>query len=79
MAEKKLRVNAQSAAADLEKAASLAAEKLKTLVAEHEKERKALLKRAEEAEWRLKPVTEELSGLKRQIYQMTHAIFGKSS
>ena len=37
----------------------------------------ALLKRAEEAEAALKPVDEEISGLKHQIHTMTAAIFGK--
>ena len=37
----------------------------------------ALLKRAEDAEAALKPVTEELSGLKQQINNMSSAIFGK--
>ena len=36
-----------------------------------------LLKRAEDAESALKPVAEELSGLKRQINAMASAIFGK--
>jgi hypothetical protein len=36
-----------------------------------------LLKRAKEAENRLKPITDELSGLKRYITDMTQAIFGK--
>ena len=44
-----------------------------------ETEKGALLKRAEEAEAALKPVAEELSGLKRQINAMTSAIFGKYS
>ena len=34
--------------------------------------------RAEEAEAALNPVTEELTGLKRQINAMTSAIFGKN-
>ena len=42
-----------------------------------ESEKAALLKRAEEAEAALKPVTDELSGLKHQINSMTSAIFGK--
>ena len=42
-----------------------------------ETEKAALLKRAEEAEAALKPVTDELSGLKHQINSMTSAIFGK--
>lgn len=37
----------------------------------------ALLKRAEDDEAALKPVTEELSGLKQQINIMSSAIFGK--
>ena len=40
-------------------------------------EKAGLLKRAENAEAALEPVTEELSGLKRQINAMTSAIFGK--
>ena len=36
-----------------------------------------LQKRARDAESALKPVTEELTGLKRQINAMTSAIFGK--
>ena len=42
-----------------------------------ETEKAALLKRAEEAEAALKPVTDELSGLKQQITNMSLAIFGK--
>ena len=40
-------------------------------------EKAGLLKRAEDAESALKPVTEELTGLKRQVNAMTSAIFGK--
>ena len=40
-------------------------------------EKATLMKRAIEAEATLKPVTEELSGLKRQIRNMTAAIFDK--
>ena len=39
-------------------------------------EKAALVKRAEEAESALKPVTGELSGLKRQINHMKAASFG---
>ena len=42
-----------------------------------ETERAALVKRAEAAENQLKPVAEELSGLKHHISQMSAAIFGK--
>ena len=42
-----------------------------------ETEKAALLKRAEDAEAALKPVTDELSSLKHQINSMTSAIFGK--
>lgn len=76
--KKKLRTDAESAAADLELAAATAAEKLKVLTADHEKEKAALVKHAEDVEGRLKPVTEELTSLKRYINHMTHAIFGKS-
>ena len=40
-------------------------------------EKAALLKRAEDAEAALKPMNDELSGLKHQINSMTVAIFGK--
>lgn len=40
-------------------------------------EKAALVKRAEAAENQLKPVAEELSGLKHHITQMSTAIFGK--
>ena len=40
-------------------------------------EKATLMKRAEDAEAALKPMTEELSGLKRHINHMTAAIFGK--
>ena len=42
-----------------------------------ETEKAALLKRAEDAEVALKPVAEELTGLKHQVNAMTSAIFGK--
>ena len=42
-----------------------------------ENKKMALLKRAEEAEATLKPVTDELSGLQQQINNMSLAIFSK--
>ena len=45
--------------------------------ADWEAEKATLLKRAEDAEAALNPVTEELTGLKRQINAMTSAFFGK--
>ena len=42
-----------------------------------ESDKAALVKRAEEAEAQLKPVTDELAGLKQHITLMTSAIFGK--
>ena len=42
-----------------------------------ESEKSTLLKRAEDVEAALKPVAEELAGLKHQINAMTAAIFGK--
>jgi hypothetical protein len=42
-----------------------------------ETEKAALLKRAEDTKNQLKPVTEELVGLKQHISQMSAAIFGK--
>ena len=52
-------------------------EGFKTARANWETEKNALLKRAEDAESTLKPVAEELSGLKRQVNAMTSAVFGK--
>ena len=40
-------------------------------------EKSALQKRAEDAEAALKPVVDELTGVKRQIHSMTAAVFGK--
>mgnify|MGYP000923883589 FL=1 len=42
-----------------------------------ETKKAALLKRAEDAKAALKPVVEELTGLKHQVDAMTSAIFGK--
>ena len=42
-----------------------------------ETEKAALLKRAEDAEAALKPVEEELTGLKHQVNTMTATVFGK--
>ena len=42
-----------------------------------ETEKAAMLKRAEDAEAALKPVEEELTGLKHQVNTMTAAVFGK--
>ena len=82
-----LQQNIQTQQSETSKAKS----ELKTILEETEKlkkdfngertswdtEKAALLKRAEDAEAVLKSVTEELSGLKRQINCMTTAIFGK--
>ncbi len=40
-------------------------------------EKSALQKRAEDAEEALKPVVDELTGVKRQVHAMTAAVFGK--
>ena len=40
-------------------------------------EKSAVWKRAEDAEAALKPVVDELTGVKRQIHVMTAAVFGK--
>ena len=40
-------------------------------------EKSALQKRAEDAEAALKPVVDELTGVKRQVHAMTAAVFGK--
>ena len=42
-----------------------------------ETKRAVLLKRAEDAEAALKPVEEELTGLKHQVNSMTAVVFGK--
>ena len=42
-----------------------------------ETEKADLTKKAEDAEAALKPVVEELAGLKRQINAMTSVVFGK--
>ena len=42
-----------------------------------ETEKAGLTKKAEDAEAALKPVVEELTGLKRQINAMTSAVFGE--
>ena len=45
--------------------------------ADWETEKAGLTKKAEDAEAALKPVVEELAGLKRQINAMTSVVFGK--
>ena len=45
--------------------------------ADWETEKFALIKRAENAEAALKPVVDELTGVKRQVHAMTSAVFGK--
>ena len=45
--------------------------------ADWETKKSALIKRAENAEAALKPVVDELTGVKRQIHAMTAAVFGK--
>ena len=45
--------------------------------ADWEIEKSTLQKKADDAESALKPVTEELTGLKRRINAMTTAVFGK--
>ena len=45
--------------------------------ADWEIEKSALQKRAEDAEAALKPVVDELTGVKWQIHAMTAAVFGK--
>ena len=42
-----------------------------------ETEKSGLTKRAEDVEATLKPIVDELAGLKRQVNAMTSAIFGK--
>ena len=47
--------------------------------ADWETEKVGLIKKVEDAKAALKPVVEELSGLKRQIDAMTSDVFGKCS
>ena len=54
-------------------------EGFKTERANWDTEKTALLKRVEDAESSLKPVAEELTGLKRQVNAMTSVVFGKYS
>ena len=51
-------------------------EGFKTKHTSWETEKAVLLKRAEDAEAALKPVEEELTGLKHQVNSMTAAMFG---
>ena len=54
-------------------------EEFKTERANWDTEKDTLLKWAEDAESALKPMAEELSGLKRQVNAITSAVFGKYS
>ena len=54
-------------------------EEFKTEHANWDTKKGTLLKRAEDAESALKPVAEEVSGLKRQVNAMTSTVFGKYS
>ena len=54
-------------------------EEFKTERANWDTEKGTLLKRAEDAESALKPVVEELSGLRCQVNSMTSTVFGKYS
>src|SRR4051812_47408240 len=47
--------------------------------ADWEIEKSALIKRAENAEAALKPVVDELTGVKRHVHAMTATMFGKHS
>jgi hypothetical protein len=75
--EKKLREKVESLSSDFHKSLLNVTDTLeKTKIAFNE-EKAALLKRAEEAESKLEPVTQELSTLKGHITDMCNAIFGK--
>ena len=77
---KSQQVEASKAKEELTNALS-AMEKLKETFnkerADWETEKAGLIKKAEDAEAALKPVVEELTGLKWQINAMTSAVFGK--
>lgn len=75
--EKKLREEAEKLSADFEKSLITCTDNLDKAKTEFAQEKADLLKRAEEADSKLKPVTEELETLKDHITKMGVAIFGK--
>ena len=77
VAEKKLRETAEKLSSDLEESLATSTENLEKAKTEFSNEKAALVKRAEEAELKLEPVTQELQTLKGHITQMCIAIFGK--
>lgn len=73
----KLREEGESPSSAWKEKFEAAASDLNALKASFEDERAALLKRMEEAEGQLAPVTEELNMLKLHITKMIGVIFGK--
>lgn len=77
--EIELREKAEKLSSDFEESLINCTDKLEKATTEFANEKAALLKRAEEAESKLEPVTQELQRLKGHITQMCIAIFGKHS
>jgi chromosome segregation ATPase len=75
--EKKQREQAEHLSIDLQKSLLNASSALEQTKAKFEAERAGLLKRAEDAEAKLEPVSQELHTLKNHITAMCVAIFGK--
>lgn len=73
--EKKLRKEAEDSAVKANKSLAI----VRNTLQETEATRAALAARAEEAETRLEPVTQELATLKGQITAMCRAIFGRKN
>ena len=75
--ERKLWEKAERLSSDFHKSLLTVKETLKKAEVSFENEKAILVKRAEEAEAKLEPVTEELATLKGHITTMCSAIFGK--
>lgn len=75
--EKRMRKEAESLATDLLRSRVQSTDALQDAKANFEKGKAELLKRAEDAEAKLEPVTQELATLKGHINEMCVAVFGK--
>lgn len=74
----RLREEAESSSSAWKEKFEAATNELNAVKVSFEDEKTTLLKRAEEAEGQLAPVTKELNMLKLHINKMVGAIFGKS-
>ena len=75
--ECKQRKRVEAPSVYVQESVAMAKENLQAAKAAHEEEKATRVKRAEEAEGQLEPVTEELNTLKCHITNMTVAVFGK--